>query len=77
MIHSVAPVHDQQGWGNVMYIPSAPGCPKTNSYSALVREAFVAGNSPFDFPPEHYEASWPNRFSIGDLNETGRRGLGL
>jgi hypothetical protein len=77
MIHSVAPVNDQQGWGNVMYIPSAPGCPKNNSYSALVREAFVAGNSPFDFPPEHYEASWPNRFSVGDLNETGRRGLGL
>ena len=77
MIHSVAPVKDQQGWGNVMYIPSAPECRKNNSYSALVREAFVAGNSPYDFPPEHYEASWPNRFSVGDLNETGRRGLGL
>jgi hypothetical protein len=77
MIHSVAPVQDQQGWGNVMYIPSAPSCSKNDSYSALVREAFLAGNSPFDFPPEHYEASWPNRFAVGDLNETGRRGLGL
>ena len=26
MIHSVAPVADQQGWGNVMYIPAAPWC---------------------------------------------------
>lgn len=24
MIHSVSPVHDQKGWGNVIYIPAAP-----------------------------------------------------
>jgi hypothetical protein len=77
MIHSVAPVEDQQGWGNVMYIPAAPWCGKNESYAALVREAFLAGKSPFDFPVEDYEASWPNRFAVGDLNETGRRGLGL
>ena len=28
MIHSVAPVTSQQGWGNVMYIPAAPWCPR-------------------------------------------------
>ena len=27
MIHSVAPVQNQKGWGNVMYIPAAPWCP--------------------------------------------------
>jgi hypothetical protein len=77
LIHSVAPVTDQQGWGNVMYIPAAPRCAKNEAYVASVREAFAGGTSPADFPAEDYEASWPNRFSPADLNAIGRRGLGL
>ncbi|MFT4165973.1 MAG: DUF1479 family protein [Microlunatus sp.] len=77
MIHSVAPVTDQQGWGNVMYIPAAPLCTKNVNYQTKVREAFLAGNSPYDFPEENYEASWPNRYSVDQLNDIGRRGLGL
>jgi hypothetical protein len=77
MIHSVAPVRDQRGWGNVMYIPAAPWCPRNERYAANVREAFLTGSSPGDFPEEHYERDWPNRFAVQDLNEIGRRGLGL
>jgi hypothetical protein len=77
MIHSVAPVTDQKGWGNVMYIPAAPWCPRNEAYSASVREAFLTGSSPSDFPEEHYERTWPNRFAAEDLNAIGRRGLGL
>jgi hypothetical protein len=77
MIHSVAPVEEQQGWGNVMYIPAAPWCERNEAYAADVREAFVTGSSPGDFPEEHYERSWPNRFSVEQLNDNGRRGLGL
>ncbi len=77
MIHSVAPVTDQQGWGNVMYIPAAPLCTKNVNYQTKVREAFLAGNSPYDFPEENYEASWSNRYSVDQLNQIGRRGLGL
>lgn len=77
MIHSVAPVENQKGWGNVMYIPAAPWCPRNEQYAAKVREAFMTGSSPSDFPPEHYERDWPNRFRVEDLNEIGRRGLGL
>jgi hypothetical protein len=77
MIHSVAPVEDQQGWGNVMYIPAAPWCPRNEEYAAAVREAFRTGSSPSDFPEEHYERAWRNRFQVSDLNATGRRGLGL
>lgn len=77
MIHAVAPVQDQQGWGNVMYIPAAPWCTKNERYAHSVRRAFLAGNSPSDFPDENYEANWPNRFAETDLNEIGRRGLGL
>ena len=77
MIHSVAPIQDQQGWGNVMYIPAAPWCPRNEAYAANVREAFLSGSSPSDFPAEHYERTWTGRFTEADLNETGRRGLGL
>jgi hypothetical protein len=77
MIHSVAPVTDQRGWGNVMYIPAAPWCPRNERYAASVRQAFLTGSSPADFPAEHYERSWPDRFAADQLNQTGRRGLGL
>ena len=77
MIHSVAPVEAQKGWGNVMYIPAAPWCPRNEEYAASVRAAFVSGESPSDFPAEHYERTWPNRFQPEQLNDVGRRGLGL
>ena len=77
MIHSVAPVVDQKGWGNVMYTPAAPWCPRNEKYAASVLEAFRTGSSPSDFPEEHYERQWANRFREADLNDTGRRGLGI
>ncbi len=77
MIHSVAPVQDQRGWGNVMYIPAAPWCPRNEAYAAVVRGALATGSSPSDFPAEHYERDWPNRFRPADLNAAGRRGLGI
>jgi hypothetical protein len=77
MIHSVAPVRNQRGWGNVMYIPAAPWCPRNERYAADVREAFRTGSSPGDFPAEDYERTWANRFQPDELNDTGRRGLGL
>jgi len=77
MIHSVDPVVDQKGWGNVMYTPAAPWCPRNETYSASVLQAFQTGSSPSDFPEEHYERSWTNRFHEADLNDTGRRGLGI
>jgi hypothetical protein len=77
MIHSVAPVTNQRGWGNVMYIPAAPWCLRNERYAASVRQAFATGSSPGDFPAEHYEREWPDRFRADSLNATGKRGLGL
>ncbi len=77
MIHSVAPVTRQKGWGNVMYIPAAPWCARNEAYAASVREALRTGSSPSDFPDENYEREWPDRFSVDDLNSIGRRGLGV
>jgi hypothetical protein len=77
LIHAVAPVIDQQGWGNVLYIPAAPWCAKNAQYAAKVRESFLVGHSADDFPNEHYEANWPNRFPADQLNDLGRAGLGI
>ncbi len=77
LVHGVAGVTDQVGWGNVMYIPAAPWCERNEIYAANLVSAFETGSSPSDFPEEHYERGWSNRFSIDQLNEHGRRGLGL
>ncbi|MCC3701596.1 DUF1479 domain-containing protein [Rouxiella badensis] len=77
VIHSVAPVEDQKGWGNVMYIPAAPLCEKNVEYAKKVAQAFARGGSPADFPKEDYEAEWQNRFKPQDLNAIGKRALAL
>lgn len=77
VLHGVAPVRDQKGWGNVMYIPAAPWCARNERYAPAVLQALRTGSSPSDFPEEHYERTWEDRFGVEDLNRTGRRGLGL
>ncbi|MEG6355048.1 DUF1479 domain-containing protein [Enterobacter bugandensis] len=77
VIHSVAPVENQQGWGNVMYIPAAPMCEKNLAYAKKVKEALETGASPGDFPREDYEKSWQDRFTVNDLNIHGKRALGM
>ncbi len=77
LVHGVASVQDQQGWGNVIYIPAAPMCAKNAAYARDVAERFRRGESPTDFPKEDYEVAWSHRFSESQLNETGRRGLSI
>ncbi|WP_336767574.1 DUF1479 domain-containing protein [Pantoea endophytica] len=77
VIHSVAPVENQQGWGNVMYIPAAPLCEKNAAYATKVAQALASGASPGDFPQEDYETQWRDRFTLDALNANGRRSLGL
>jgi hypothetical protein len=73
LIHGVNPVENQQGWGNVMYIPAAPGCEKNRQYAKQCAEDFKAGRSPNDFPEEHYETTWKDRFQWEDLSSQGRK----
>lgn len=77
VIHSVAPVENQQGWGNVMYIPAAPMCEKNLAYAKKVKAALETGASPGDFPREDYEKNWQDRFTVNDLNIHGKRALGM
>ena len=77
MIHSVGAVQDQQGWGNVMYIPASPHCEKNAAYAAACGEAFRKGVSPSDFAAEDYEVDWAGRPTVEDLSPVGRAQLGL
>jgi Protein of unknown function (DUF1479) len=77
MIHSVGAVEDQQGWGNVMYIPASPYCEKNAEYAEQCGEKFRTGESPSDFAAEDYEVNWVGRPGVDDLNETGKAQLGL
>ena len=47
------------------------------AYARLVRQALEQGASPGDFPREDYEADWQGRFTLADLNDHGRRALGM
>jgi hypothetical protein len=75
MIHSVGPVQDQKGWGNVMYIPASPWCEKNVAYARECGAAFLAGVSPADFAAEDYEVDWTGRPTADELNDTGRAQL--
>ena len=77
LIHSVGAVQNQQGWGNVMYIPASPHCEKNAGYAAECGKAFRAGISPTDFAAEDYEVDWAGRPGVEDLNATGRAQLAL
>lgn len=76
-IHSVADGSNPDRWGNVMYIPATPYCEKNAAYARACGQAFLAGDSPADFAPEHYEATWSGRATLDDLTPTGRAQLEL
>lgn len=77
LIHGVQSVTDQQGWGNVMYIPAAPGCEKNLRYAQRCADNFRLGLSPDDFPEEHYEKDWNMRFQWEDLSALGLATFGV
>ena len=67
MIHSVAPVTNRRGWGNVMYIPAAPWCPRNEQYAAGVREALRTGSE---------AAAYARRSENGGRRRSQARGWG-
>jgi hypothetical protein len=77
LMHGVAPASNETRWSNVMYIPSSPRCPRNDLYGATMFERFVRGESPIDFPDEHFEAAFAGRATPADLTEIGRSQFGL
>ena len=66
--------HRPAGLGQRHVHPGRAVVPTQRGVRRSVREAFLTGSSPSDFPAEHYERNWPDRFAVADLNAAGRRG---
>lgn len=59
-----------------MYVPAAPWGPKRAS-RRVRPDTLAAGDSPSDFPDDHYERTWTNRVRVDEFNERGRPALSL
>ena len=69
MIHSVAPGRRTSRAGATSCTsPPPPGAPATSGTPPACGKPSVTGSSPGDFPAEHYERTWTNRFQASDLN---------
>jgi hypothetical protein len=77
VVHAVENEHRGSGYSNVMYIPSAPGCPKNNAYLGKQAVSFLAGKTPPDFPADNFEVNFVGRGTVADLDQRGRAQLGI
>ncbi|MDR5835705.1 DUF1479 domain-containing protein [Caballeronia sp. LZ034LL] len=77
VIHAVEDEHKGAGYSNVMYIASAPACAKNDAYLRRQRPSFLKGESPPDFPADHFETDFIGRATADDLTPLGRSQLGL
>jgi hypothetical protein len=77
VVHAVENEHRGSGYSNVMYIPSAPGCPKNSAYLERQALTFLAGKTPPDFPADNFEVNFVGRGTVTDLDERGRAQLGI
>ncbi|SAL30090.1 dioxygenase [Caballeronia cordobensis] len=77
VIHAVEDEHKGAGYSNVMYIASAPACAKNDAYLARQLPSFMKGESPPDFPADHFEVDFTGRATLDDLTPLGRAQLGL
>lgn len=77
VVHAVGAVGSGTQWSNVMYVPASPWCEKNAAYLARQLPAFIIGESPPDYPAEHYEVDFDGRATPEDLTALGRRQMGL
>ncbi len=78
MIHSVAPVDNQQGWGQRdVHSCGTDVREKSGLCTQSQNGAGKKAHHPGDFPREDYEANWEGRFTLEDLNIHGKRALGM
>ncbi|MFP3563445.1 DUF1479 domain-containing protein [Paraburkholderia sp. SIMBA_030] len=77
VIHAVEDAHNGTGYSNVMYIASAPACAKNDEYLKRQLPGFLSGESPPDFPADHFEVDFHGRATADDLTPLGRDQLGF
>jgi Protein of unknown function (DUF1479) len=77
VIHAVEDAHRGAGYIKVMYIPSAPACARNNEYLERQLPSYVEGESPPDFPTDHFEVDFVGRATAEDLPPLGKAQLGF
>ncbi|WP_277184004.1 DUF1479 domain-containing protein [Caballeronia sp. BR00000012568055] len=77
VIHAVEDEHKGAGYSNVMYIASAPACAKNDAYLKRQLPSFLKGESPPDFPADHFEVDFQGRATADDLTAMGKSQLGF
>jgi hypothetical protein len=75
--HAVADEHAGKEYASVIYIGSAPDCPKNRAYLPRQKEAFLAGRSAPDFAPMNFEVDFKGRATLDDLTPLGRKQMGF
>jgi hypothetical protein len=77
VIHAVEDAHRGTGYSNVMYISAAPACAKNDAYLRRQLPAFLKGESPPDFPADHFETDFVGRATEASLTPLGKAQLGF
>ncbi|ACC75360.1 DUF1479 domain-containing protein [Paraburkholderia phymatum] len=77
VIHAVEDEHKGAGYSNVMYIASVPACAKNDTYLKRQLPSFLKGESPPDFPTDHFEVDFTGRATVDDLTPLGKAQLGF
>jgi hypothetical protein len=75
--HAVGDEHAGQEYASVIYIGSAPDCPKNRAYLPRQQDAFLAGRSAPDFAPMDFEVDFKGRATEADLTPLGRTQMGF
>src|SRR6516165_5558351 len=75
--HAVSDEHTGSDYASVIYIGSAPECPKNRAYLPKQRQAFLQGRSAPDFAVMDFEVDFKGRATEKDLTELGRAQMGF
>ena len=75
--HAVGDEHAGREYASVIYIGSAPDCPKNRAYLPKQRDAFLQGRSAPDFAAMDFEVDFTGRASVEDLTALGCAQMGF
>jgi hypothetical protein len=75
--HAVGDEHAGSEYASVIYIGSAPDCPKNRAYLPKQRQAFLQGRSAPDFAAMDFEVDFKGRGTEEDLTDLGRAQMGF
>jgi hypothetical protein len=75
--HAVGDEHAGKEYASVIYIGSAPDCPKNRAYLPKQKQAFLQGRSAPDFAAMDFEVDFKGRATEHDLTDLGRAQMGF